>query len=48
MSLRSDLVAENNQFENSTGVLKNKFGECTVFELNIKSDKTAKLFSRKE
>lgn len=46
MSLRSDLVAENNQFENSTGVLENKFGECTVFELNIKSVKTAKLFSK--
>ena len=46
MNLRTDLVAENNAFENSTGILENSFGECTVFELNIKDGKTAKLFSK--
>lgn len=46
MSLRTDLVAENNQFVNNDGIKKSAFGECTVLELNITDKKTAELFNK--
>lgn len=46
MSLRTDLVAENNEFTADKEIVTSSFGECDVYELNINDDKTAKLFNK--
>lgn len=46
MSLRTDLVAENNEFINNEGIKTSAFGECTVLELNITDKKTADIFNK--
>lgn len=46
MNLRTDLVAENNEFTADKEIVTSSFGECDVYELNIKDDKTAKLFNK--
>ncbi len=47
MNLRTDLVAEKNEFTNNRiGIKEKVFGECNVLELNIEDDETAKLFGK--
>lgn len=46
MSLRTDLVAEKNEFINNTGIKESAFGDCTVLELNIENEKTAERFGK--
>ena len=48
MNLRTDLVAENNEFTADKEIVTSSFGECDVYELNIKDHKTAKLFNKPE
>lgn len=46
MNLRTDLVAENNEFTADKEIVTSSFGECDVYELNINDDKTGKLFNK--